>query len=398
MFLQNLLVRSFITIVAATTVPQALAAQKVSIPQTRSSKNALEEIAQVRMLARAASLCKWDDREAAMSTANFFSPILIGLSTKSFEAYKEFVKGNGKLAADEIMGEAPPILNSICREENQKAKWTVFKQAYDYDKAVAAAGTAIYSDEICAYQPLKANKLTAAEAQNYLILGANKCNAQVVEKAIALGANPNQPGNGLPTEDRILEGKFALATVLEQGEHQKGSECTQTIKTLLGKGAKANQSFDDVDALHIAVQASAELIDILINAGANPNAAARGEAPKISLEEYGSASRVSVGQTPLMYFVKERSFKIEHPSGKNDPDAEDGMRVLNIYLKKSNLDARDWLGRTALILAIEQDMNKTARALLTAGADKSIKDQFGRNALAYAKLAKNKEMVKLLAK
>ena len=387
MLLKHVLLGSTMTLAAAITTSQAFA-QNTSIPQTRSAENALAEIAEVRMLARAASLCKWSSSDEAMSIATHFAPTIIGIGTESFEACQKFVEGNGKLASDEMMGEAPSIPKSICNDASQKAKWNQFKQTYDYDKAEAATGKASYSDDVCAYQPLKANRLTAAEAQGYLISGANKCNVQVVEKAITLGADPNQP----------VKDQFALAVALDRNENREDKICVETVKMLLKKGAKANQLFGDRSALHIAIQAPSELIDTLINAGADPKATIPGETPKITLADYNAVDPISVGQTPLMYFVKYRTSQIERPLGKNDPGAEDSMRVLNMYLKKSDINARDWLGRTALIFAVEKGSNKVARALLAAGADKTIKDQFGRNALAYAKLAKNKEMEKLLSK
>lgn len=391
-------VRWLAAFLAATVVSQAFAAPKDGIVRSRASKDALEEIAQVRMLSRAVPLCNWGSQQEAMSIANHFAPILIGRSTESFEACQEFVKANAKLAVDAIMGTAPAIDKSLCKEAQHKNNWLAAKQAYTYDKAEASAGTAIYSEDICAYQPLKASRLTPQEAQTYLLQGAEKCNAQVIEKAIDLGADPNRPGKGLPGEALHLEDKFALERAIYRGDSGGKSECFRSIKVLLSKGAKAGQTFRDRGALHLAVQAPAEWIETLMNAGASTNAVVTGEAPQITLADYGRAGRIDVGQTPLMLFVKYRSYSFEHPSTQNTPEADDGMRVLKLYLKNSDLNARDWLGRSALMLAVENKKNKTARALLSAGADKSIKDQFGRNALAYAKLANNQEMESLLSK
>lgn len=50
------------------------------------------------------------------------------------------------------------------------------------------------------------------------------------------------------------------------------------------------------------------------------------------------------------------------------------------------------------MFAVEANAINTAKYLIGAGADKQLKDQFGRNALAYAKLTKNHEIQRLLSK
>lgn len=390
------LIRLLVTSVSVTAFFPAFA-QKTMVPQTQSADAALAQVAEVRTLARAAALCKWSDHDAAASVANHFAPTLIGLSTHSFEDCLTFVEGNGKLAADEMMGDAPPINRAVCTDAAQKAQWNEFKTTYDYDKAYAAFG--VYSEDICAYQPLKAAKLNVAEASNYLLLGATRCNAQVVDKAIALGANPNQPGSVQSERFSLFEGKYALELALEQvDKNTNPNKCMQVVKHLVRNGANTKQVFGNKSALHLVIQAPAEFIAELIDAGADPKMPVLGEAPKIDLKDYNLADPVEVGRTPLMDFVKYRSFRMEDNPGRIEQEAQDTLRLLNVYIKTSDINARDWLGRTALIFAVEKNANRTARALLAAGADKSIKDQFGRNALVYAKLAKNKEMLKALAK
>lgn len=383
--------------IAAGSVSLAQAAPK-AVPQTLSADDAIARITEVRTLARTAALCRWSDADEARTLANHSAPILIGLATRSFQACLRFTKANGKLAGDELMGEAPAINRSVCGNAGRKEKWVAVLAQYDIDRAREVFDGSTYSESICAFQPLETTgKTDASMLQGLLLKASSLCNAQAVEKAIELGADVNQPGNKLPEEYSFFEGGYALRAVLETMGSGNENSCSSTIRALLKKGADPKLRFGDKTALHLALDASASSIEELIAAGADPNATITGELPaSVPSDDYGPYGRIDIGQTPLMNFVKIRGSMMEGPAG-NNASGQEVKRILDIYLKKSNLNARDWLGRTALMLAIDEKANKAARLLLAAGADKKIKDNYGHDALYYARASKNAEMQKILA-
>lgn len=79
-------------------------------------------------------------------------------------------------------------------------------------------------------------------------------------------------------------------------------------------------------------------------------------------------------------------------------DSTTNSKVIEVLLDAgANLDARNYLGETALIMAVNSNTEtKIATTLIKLGADINARDYQGHSVLDYAKLAKRTYLVNLL--
>lgn len=137
------------------------------------------------------------------------------------------------------------------------------------------------------------------------------------------------------------------------------------VRVLLELGADANESFPGYGSpLHSAcwqgdgnngrpTEVVAETINVLIDAGADPNLLANGSRPL-------------------------------HEAAFGDWGSPTAVRIL--LSRGAEVDATDDDGRTPLMLAAEWGEVECVRLLLAAGADRTLKDQTEKTALDYAKV------------
>ena len=75
------------------------------------------------------------------------------------------------------------------------------------------------------------------------------------------------------------------------------------------------------------------------------------------------------------------------------------VEMVQLLIKsKADLNARDNIGRTALMLAVVGTRTDSVKTLIDSGADVNIKDAQGDTALKYAKKMGEKEIIALLKK
>ena len=75
------------------------------------------------------------------------------------------------------------------------------------------------------------------------------------------------------------------------------------------------------------------------------------------------------------------------------------IEVVSNFIESSyDLNERNEIGQTALIIATVADYQEITRLLLEAGCNPNLVDEFGQSALMYAVVNKNIEIVELLLK
>lgn len=175
------------------------------------------------------------------------------------------------------------------------------------------------------------------------------CETAVFDLLISRGA---LPGRVSPSS-----GRLPLHTAAEVG-------CEEIVRTLLGKGAAVDQvDADGHSALYFTADRGrrrwATLVaKILVEAGANPNLAAR---PR-------EGSSADGGVTPLMLAVKQ------------------DLEFLQLLLDKGgDPNLVDRQGRSAMHHAIHWGRDKAVSALLARGAKLGLRDKNGRTPLGLAR-------------
>lgn len=168
------------------------------------------------------------------------------------------------------------------------------------------------------------------------------------------------------------------------------------VREQLAKKVDVNAKEEGTTALHLAAsQGNAEIVSLLLEAGANPN---------IRDEEK---------QTPLMMLYGENASEIldlllRAGAKVNVKDAE-GRTPLMVAAEEGNIEAiqtlltagakvnkRDNEGCTALMYAVEEENVESVKAILAAGADVRIRNNDGKTALQIAIESDNEEIIELL--
>ena len=196
---------------------------------------------------------------------------------------------------------------------------------------------------------------------------------KAIELLLAGGADPDMTG--------------CSRTPLLEATQKK---CLPAVEVLLKGGAKIDSPSHNWDPLIcVAARAgSAELVKFYLNSGANPNAY--------------SSSTGSLGSKPAIQIA------INHPevfelllANGADPDlpgplmetafiaaAEQGsLHAMQLLLEQNpfrDLNERNCIGQTSLMLAARAGHKEIVKLLIDNGADKSLKDNDGRTALMMA--------------
>ncbi len=116
-------------------------------------------------------------------------------------------------------------------------------------------------------------------------------------------------------------------------------------------------------------------------------------------------------KTPLVYAIEKNrikviiylSKKVNSTEKREEEDElfravkEDDLSSLSYNLTRRDINSVNKDGKTVLHIASEEGNLEIVKFLLDMGADRTILDYDGRNALSYAKLTGNKELIQLLS-
>jgi len=131
------------------------------------------------------------------------------------------------------------------------------------------------------------------------------------------------------------------------------------------------------------------------------------------LVEHGSDvhKKDDLHKTPLVYAIEKNRIKVivylskvvNKTERKEDEDAlflsvrAGDLNTLSYNLTRRDINSVNKDGKTVLHIASEEGKLEIVNFLLDMGADRTILDYDGRNALSYAKLTGNKELIKVLS-
>ncbi|GMH40166.1 hypothetical protein BSKO_08070 [Bryopsis sp. KO-2023] len=246
----------------------------------------------------------------------------------------------------------------------------------------------------------------------------NKDEARPVQVA-CLEAN-SQQGFQQPVED-------ILAPLIKAARRGDAARC----KRLISEGELVNEKlWDGWTALHAGSLAGADIVALLLEAGADVNAqeslnrtavhigAIQGDLDVVTALVEGGADinlRDNSGKTPLLVAAKEGhedlvAYMMENGASVTavDKDRRTTMHLAvlgnnpssNVLLalksKKLRVNAKDRFGKTALHYAAEMGSMGIVAQLGSLKADMSVRDSLGRTALHLAAMAGNAEVVEKL--
>ena len=131
------------------------------------------------------------------------------------------------------------------------------------------------------------------------------------------------------------------------------------------------------------------------------------------LVEHGSDvhKKDDLHKTPLVYAIEKNRIKVIVYLSKvvnktEEKEEEDefflavkkgDLGTLSYNLTRRDINSVNKDGKTVLHIASEEGKLEIVKFLLDMGADRTILDYDGRNALSYAKLTGNKELIRLLS-
>jgi ankyrin repeat protein len=225
--------------------------------------------------------------------------------------------------------------------------------------------------------------------------GCLECAQALVEAGAKIELT--DPDGVTPLLSALLSAHFDTAKyLLEQGANPNKWDfwgrtplyLAVDFNTLPHGGRPDRPSLDDTSGL--------EMIDLLLAAGANPNAQLKLFPPYRSLRmDRGADTTIDIGSTPLLRAARGADVPaIERLAAKGalvDLPQREGITPLMVAVGAgaSSIDTRGKF-RTEL------DALETADALLAAGADLQVRDDRGRTALHYAAAVGYTDVVNLL--
>lgn len=220
-------------------------------------------------------------------------------------------------------------------------------------------------------------KLANPEGDTPLSVAAEQGHSKIVAMLLAKGIDPDEGQQRIPSfTARAVIGIAAEEHNTPLSKAAQGGHA-DTVKVLLEKGADPNvRGFAGKTALFWAVERGyGDVMNLLLEHNADPNISN------------------SAGQTPLMEAAKDgqtdlvRALVAHHA----DLDAREGDEGL-----PGTLDVSAGTGMTPLLLAVVGNHLAVAHILLQAGADASLRNRGGQDALDVAIKGGDRDMIALL--
>ena len=195
-------------------------------------------------------------------------------------------------------------------------------------------------------------------------------NIQGITALMVAAAAGNEPGvekllsHGADVSLRDIDGMTALFHAMQP---QKDNSSIMELLTGAGAEVDARTPHGTTPLMNAALRDIPWAVKKLLDAGADAGA------------------KDFIGWTPL------------HFAARSNMGAEEGAGCLSMIIAKGvTVDARDNGGTTPLMVASAANNAAAVKLLLKAGADPSLTDRTGRNALSYAQLRNAKECAALL--
>jgi ankyrin repeat protein len=156
-----------------------------------------------------------------------------------------------------------------------------------------------------------------------------------------------------------------------------------------------------------ALNGSAEIIQSLLQAGADINEEVRAETPLAAAADYEEKTLEILNRKANDFELVVN--ELIKAGADVDKKRDDGMTALMLAISSrheaiaatlidagADLNTIDNCGDTALILAAREGLNDIAEKLLRAGANPKIINAYGRTAIDYASEERNQELIRLL--
>lgn len=198
---------------------------------------------------------------------------------------------------------------------------------------------------------------------------------------------------------RILSKKNTLPidfiNAVEKGD-------SKAVRTLISEGAdvKATDKNGKAAVVIATEKGYAEVLKLLLENGADPNGKYFRN-PKANLFVLSMYNARFDAALVLLKSGISVDFNYKYQDGKTALmvaiESKNQELVNYILLKKSDLDASDDFGNTALIYAVRNDLFSVAKRLLELGADPTLRQVDGKTALDIAKSENKSTFVRILS-
>jgi uncharacterized protein len=179
------------------------------------------------------------------------------------------------------------------------------------------------------------------------------------------------------------------------------AEATRTLLTTLRQAAEAATiaPFQPGAPSVLSYPSAHHKVEVLLRRGADPNVSepdVQNDGERISALWYALVARDPSSARLLLDHGADLDGAGIRRSLGYIADRNDTELLKQLLRRGAQVDARDLDGRTALICAAASRAHEAARVLIAHGADPNAMDDFGMTARRFARLNKDRIMVRLL--
>lgn len=265
-------------------------------------------------------------------------------------------------------------------DERLKALWTMDRSNSNVDEKLAKLKEAIGKSSANGLVDIYDEKTGESRAKvPLLLIACFEGDYQTIDYLLDNGANPQETEteHNLTALHVLVDGPYKGQTITE-------SDRAKLIRKMVQKGADVNHiDKHQIAPVHkVAINDRPECLDALIEANVDPNVTFMGER---ALTIAARQNRDKILKRLLNYpktalnVTTETGGTVMHFAAAGMIDAPECIELL--IQAGLNINAQDQRGNTPLMIACFFNKPRVVQALLNANADKSIKNNEGKDAL-----------------